>query len=94
MRVQNPFALRESLQVALEVAWSDMPADELFGLRRFTREIPSCVSPTALKVGTMDRDGLLTCTAHFRQSRTWFWLREDLCEALCELERELRGTLT
>lgn len=93
MRVQNPFALRESLQVALEVAWPDMPPDEVYGLRSFTCEIPARVSPIALQVGTADRDGLLTCTGHFRQSRTWFWLREDLCDALCELERELRGTL-
>lgn len=91
VRVKNPFALRESLQVALEVSWADLPAEQVSDLKRFIGAVPAHVEATAVSVSPAERIGLKACAAYFRQSRTWYWLREDLSEALAELERELCG---
>lgn len=92
VRIRNPFALKESLQVALEVAWPDMAPDRVATLRRFLRGVPSVVQPTALAIEPGTREGILCCAAYFRQSRAWYWLREDLCQAIMDLERELKTT--
>jgi TPP-dependent trihydroxycyclohexane-1,2-dione (THcHDO) dehydratase len=89
VRVRNPFALREALQVALEVTWPDLPSEQVASLRSFTRVIPAQVGPAALSVGGDVQVGVLSCAGHFRQSRTWYWLREDLCQAFTELEKDL-----
>lgn len=89
MKIKNPFALLSSLQVALEVAWPDMSPEQLKHLRRFTETIPTQIGPAPLAVCAAERESLLACASCFRRSRTWYWLREDLSEAVVELEREL-----
>lgn len=90
VRVRNPFALRESLQIALEVAWPDLPPEGVTSLRTFLGRLPTRIQPVAVPVASEDRQALLACAAHFRQSRTSHWLREDFGHAMAELERELQ----
>lgn len=90
IRVRNPFTLRESLLVALEVAWPDLPPDRVTCLRAFIAGIPALIHPTEVVVDAAQREGLLACTAYFRPSRTSHWFREDLGQALVDLERDLK----
>lgn len=90
VRVRNPFALRESLQIALEVSWPDLDPDRVGSLRTFVSVIPALIQPTALEVAPGVREGLLSAVAYFRRSRTYHWLREDLCQALRDLEQGLK----
>lgn len=87
--VRNPFALRECLEVALEVTWPDMGPDQRDCLRTLVRAIPCKVAAAALPIGRCEREALLACAAHFRGSRTWYWLRSDLSEALSDLAEQL-----
>lgn len=88
--VRNPFALRECLEVALEVTWPDVGREQAECLRCLVGAIPCKVAAAELPVGPSERDALLACAAHFRRSRTWYWLRPDLCEALTDLEHQLQ----
>lgn len=91
VRVRNPFALRESLQIALEVAWPDLPPGAVCVIKSFLEKIPTRIQPIALPIDGGARQTILACSAHFRQSRTAHWLREDFVQALRDLERELQG---
>ncbi|MDB4898077.1 MAG: hypothetical protein JWN15_4339 [Firmicutes bacterium] len=91
IRIRNPFALREALQVALEVAWPDLPPEEVACLRQFTKLVPAQVGPAAIAVAADVQRSLHACSGHLRQSRTWYWMREDLCQAFNELEKDLSG---
>ena len=88
--VRNPFALRECLEVALEVTWPDVGRDQAACLRALVKAIPVKIGSAELALGPGERNALLACAAHFRRSRTWYWLRADLCEALSEVEQQLK----
>ena len=90
--VRNPFALRESLEVALEVTWPDVGETQVSCLRALVRVIPAGVGAACLPVGACESEALLACVAHFRRSRTYYWLRSDLSDALADLEHQLRRT--
>ncbi len=94
VRVRNPFALKESLQVALEVAWPDLPPDRVCHVRAFLGQVPTLIHPVTLQVGRLERLALLACSRYFLQSRTAYWLREDFITAIRELERELQACAT
>lgn len=89
IRIRNPFALREALQVALEVAWPDLPPEQVTCLKQFARHVPAQVGPAAVAVDAAVQRSLLSCSGHVRQSRTWYWMREDLCQAFNEFEKDL-----
>ena len=88
--VRNPFALRECLEVALEVTWPDLGTEQVGCLRSLVRGIPCTVTAAELPVGPCEREALLACATHFRRSRTWYWLRSDLGDALTDLARQLQ----
>lgn len=88
--IRNPFALRECLEVALEVTWPDVAQEQAACLRSLVREIPVRVGAAQVSLGPGEREALLACAAHFRRSRTFYWLRADLCEALADLEHQLK----
>lgn len=88
--VRNPFALRECLEVALEVTWPDVGQDQLACLRTLVRAIPAKIGAAHLCVGPGEREALLACVAFFRRSRTFYWLRSDLSDALSDLECQLQ----
>jgi hypothetical protein len=90
LRIANPFSLRESLLIALEVTWPDMAPDKVELVKRFAVGLPRQVGPTAAAIDVEEQRALLTCTGHFRQRRSWYWLREDLGEAVTAMERQLR----
>lgn len=90
VKVLNPFALKESLLVALEVAWPDMDREAVSAVRGFLSHVPSSVRPAEIAVGQSEREGLLACSAYFQRSRTWHWMREDLVQALYDLFVELK----
>ncbi len=67
VRVRNPSALRESLQVALEVVWPDLSPEHASCVRRFAKSVPAQVAPASVAVSSREREGLLTCAAYFKQ---------------------------
>lgn len=74
----------------MEVTWPDVGPDQASCLRGLVRSIPTRVGAAELPVGPCEREALLICAAHFRRSRTWYWLRSDLSDALCDLEYQLK----
>ncbi|MDF2629236.1 MAG: hypothetical protein K0R39_3067 [Symbiobacteriaceae bacterium] len=91
--VRNPFAFRECLEVALEVTWPDVAQEQADALRTLLRAIPCKVAAAQLPMGPCERQALLACGAHFRRSRTWYWLRSDLSEAWTDMEHQLQRNL-
>lgn len=89
--VRNPYALREALTVALEVAWPDLAPEVPPGIRTCIAYIPAVIIPQEMHMDTGHRDAFLACISYFRRSRTYHWLREDFCDALRDLEKCLRG---
>lgn len=88
--MRNPFALRECLEVALEVTWPDLGTEQVACLRSLVRGIPCTVAAVELSVGPCEREVLLACATHFRRSRTCYWLRSDLGDALTDLAQQLQ----
>lgn len=86
VHVQNPFALRESLQIVLEVVWTDLPPRWVPRLRSFVHLLPDSTLPQPIAVGEEEREGLSRCLVLFHQSRTSHWLRNDLSRAVADLE--------
>lgn len=84
--MRNGFTLKEALHVALEVTWPDLPADQAGTLRRLVEQVPGCIGSVDLDMAPADKAAVEACMAHFRQSHTWYWLREDFAGALNELE--------
>lgn len=89
--VQNPFALRESLQIVLEVVWPDLPPKAVPRLRSFVHRLPISILPADIPIAEEEIEGLLLCSSLFRQSRTARWLPGDLVQVMSEFERALEG---
>jgi hypothetical protein len=89
--VRNAFTLREGLEVALEVTWPDLGPEQGEALRALTRNLPVQVAAVEVTFRPQDEEAFLACMGRFKGSRTWYWLRSDLSEALTEAEQHLNS---
>jgi predicted dinucleotide-binding enzyme len=89
VRVGNPFMLKGSLEVVLEVARMDLANAEIEEIRSLLATIPNSVRPSELAIAVPRARILLLAVRYFAHSRTRYWLREDMAGALLELERAL-----
>ena len=94
VRVRNPFVLRGSLEVVLEVARMDLANAEIEEIRASLAAIPNSVRPTELQI-PLPGGAAPHCwrSATSNQSRTRHWLREEMVSALLDLERALERHL-
>lgn len=93
VRVRNPFVLRGSLEVVLEVARMDLANAEIERIRGLLLSIPNSVRPTELEIPLPGARAALLAVRYFNQSRTLHWLREEMVSALMDLERALERHL-
>jgi len=89
VRVANPFLLRGSLEVALEVARMDLAIAEVEAVRGFLTTLPHSVRPADLSIAAHEARAVLLAIRYFAHSRTRYWLREEMVAALRDLERAL-----
>ena len=89
MQVRNPFALREALQIVLEVTWPDLPPDQVDAIRAQVGALPTRIHAARWTLSPAAREALRSSLARFNQSRASYWLREDLSEALQDLKTQL-----
>lgn len=93
VRVANPFMLKGSLEVVLEVARMDLANAEIEEIRSLLATIPNSVRPSELSIPISRARATLLAVRYFAHSRTRYWLREDMASALLELERALARQL-
>ncbi|MBP2019841.1 hypothetical protein J2Z79_003283 [Symbiobacterium terraclitae] len=89
VRVANPFLLKGSLEVALEVARMDLAVAEVEAVRDLLVTLPHTVRPADLHLALPQARAVLLALRYFAHSRTRYWLREEMVSALRELERTL-----
>ena len=87
VRVGNPFMLKGSLEVVLEVARMDLANAEIEEIRSLLASIPNSVRPAELAIAIPRARIVLLAVRYFAHSRTRYWLREDMAHALMDLER-------
>lgn len=93
VRVRNPFVLKGSLEVVLDVARMDLANAEIEEIRGLLVAIPNSVRPAELEIPLAGAHAALLAVRYFNQSRTRHWLREEMLSALAELERALERHL-
>jgi len=93
VRVRNPFVLKGSLEVVLEVARMDLANAEIEEIRGLLVSIPNSVRPAELEISLSGARAALLAVRYFGQSRTRHWLREEMVSALNDLERALERHL-
>lgn len=93
VRVRNPFVLKGSLEVVLEVARMDLANAEIEEIRGLLVAIPNSVRPAELEIPLAGAHAALLAVRYFNQSRTRHWLREEMVNALLDLERALERHL-
>ncbi len=93
VRVRNPFVLRGSLEVVLEVARMDLANAEIEEIRGLLGAIPNSVRPAELQIPLPAAQAALLAVRYFHHSRTRHWLREEMVGALLDLERALERHL-
>ena len=89
VKVANPFVLKGSLEVALEVARMDLAIAEIEAVRDLLATVPNSVRPAELAMDLPQARAVLLAIRYFAHSRTRFWLREEMVGALRELEAGL-----
>ncbi|KGM46073.1 hypothetical protein P9D43_28925 [Neobacillus niacini] len=83
--IKDPLSFKASIDISLEVL-SEF-ADGL--LKEFVDSIPSSVDRVSLETTSEVEESLKFCLVKFKETKTYHWLREDLKNALYDIEIQL-----
>ncbi|WP_144550553.1 hypothetical protein [Bacillus sp. X1(2014)] len=83
--LKDPVSIKEALSVALEV----LPDNKYNQLKESVAWIPIIVGRTKWEIPEELKEDLIHCIKEFKQSKTYFWLREDFKNALYDMEIQL-----
>lgn len=84
--IKDPLCFKESITISLEVLSGGGDYEALQG---FIGKIPSTVSTINLDIPMEIEVALLHCIDKFKETRTYYYLREDFKNALYDIEIQL-----
>jgi hypothetical protein len=91
--MKNPFALRESLKIAVEVSYPLLVPTPHKSLNSIINRIPNILNESSIQLSKSEMNLLRTCLERFRNTNTFRWVRPDFIEAVIDAEKQLKKEL-
>lgn len=88
--VSDPLSFKESILISLE-ALSDQEFNQL---REFVDLVPSSVGRLSLETCKEIEEELKSCINHFKETKTYHYLREDFKNSLYDIEIQVNKKIS
>lgn len=88
--LNDPISFKESMLVSLEILCEKKYPQ----LKDYIKSIPSAVGRISLEPSPEIAESLKNCIAHFKQTKTYFWLREDFKNSIYDIEIQLNKRIS
>jgi len=86
--VNSPSSLKIGLSVALEATSKALAPQSVENLRKFSKNIPDEAQGYALEISKYTAANFIECVENFKHTMTFKSIREDLRDALVNLENQ------
>jgi hypothetical protein len=88
--LKDPLCFKEFISISLEV----LPHNKYHNLKEFVQSIPSTVGLTKVDAPKEIEECINSCISEFKNTKTYFWLREDFKNALYDIEIQLNKKIS
>jgi len=82
------------MEIALEITFPVLPSKEHENLKGLINRVPNELKIVTLSISSEEERHLMNCIAAFKQSKTFYWTREDFLLALKDIERQFKSSYT
>lgn len=88
--IPNPFTFKTALEIALEITLPVLPNDEHESIKELISRVPNELKSVPLSISSEEERQIMDCIAAFKQSKTFYWTRDDFLLALKDIERQFK----
>ena len=86
--IPSPCRFKTFMEIALEVTFSILDPVTHENLKRLLNRVPNNLSSETLTTSMEENKQLKECINAFKQSKTYYWVREDFLQELKDIERQ------
>ena len=86
--IPSPCRFKTFMEIALEVTFSKLDPVTHENLKRLLNRVPNNLSSETLATSTEENKQLKECINAFKQSKTYYWVREDFLQEIRDIERQ------
>ncbi|MBM7656433.1 hypothetical protein [Neobacillus cucumis] len=84
--IPTPLRFKTFMEIALEVTFSILDPVTHNNVKRLLNRVPNNLSTETLTTSMEEKNQIRECLNAFKQSRTYYWVREDFLQELKDLE--------
>ncbi|PFN80624.1 hypothetical protein COJ85_29870 [Bacillus sp. AFS076308] len=86
--IPSPCRFKTFMEIALEVTFSRLDPVTHENLKRLLNRVPNNLSSETLATSMEENKQLKECIKAFKQTKTYYWVREDFLQELKDIERQ------
>ena len=86
--IPSPCRFKTFMEIALEVTLPKLDPVTHENLKRLLKRVPNNLSTETVTTTMEEKKQLKECIHVFKQSKTYYWVREDFLQELQDIERQ------
>ena len=86
--IPSPCRFKTLMEIALEVTFSKLDPVTHGNVRGLLNRVPNHLTSETLTTSIEEKKQLKECIDAFKQSKTYYWVREDFLGELKDIERQ------